>query len=367
MCCRTDVNASKNGSFPAGYWGSNAECDVPIRTFNLFLDQIKNEDLDFVIWTGDNTAHDIWKQSQSYNLNFTVLLTDLMKAKFKVPVIPALGNHESYPVNVYEWGKGNSIELNDGVAEAWRDWIGPEAAKVLKETGYFSTVLEKFNLKVIALNTQAGNDENWVLMKNPTDPGQHLEWLRKELLASEKSNQLVYIIGHIPPQDNVDEWGSRFNLLIERFNYIIRGQFYGHTHNDHLAFFTASNDTTRKIINNYLVAPSFTTSTDRNPRYRILKVDRDTMRVVDYDQFKLNLKRNWTKDQTPVFEADYSLLKEYNLSNFGFAEQARLRGLLENDNATQIKYTFHQFGGIKPGTSGKSIGCSTRTTRTLQS
>ena len=286
MCCRTDVNASKNGSFPAGYWGSNAECDVPIRTFNLFLDQIKNEDLDFVIWTGDNTAHDIWKQSQSYNLNFTVLLTDLMKAKFKVPVIPALGNHESYPVNVYEWGKGNSIELNDGVAEAWRDWIGPEAAKVLKETGYFSTVLEKFNLKVIALNTQAGNDENWVLMKNPTDPGQHLEWLRKELLASEKSNQLVYIIGHIPPQDNVDEWGSRFNLLIERFNYIIRGQFYGHTHNDHLALFTASNDTTRKIINNYLVAPSFTTSTDRNPRYRILKVDRDTMRVVDYDQFK---------------------------------------------------------------------------------
>ena len=105
---------------------------MPIRTFNLFLEHIQKEDIDFVIWTGDNTAHDIWKQSQSYNLNFTVLLTDLMKAKFKVPVIPALGNHESYPVNVYEWGKGNSIELNDGVAEAWRDWIGPEATKVLK-------------------------------------------------------------------------------------------------------------------------------------------------------------------------------------------------------------------------------------------
>jgi sphingomyelin phosphodiesterase len=59
-------------------------------------------------------------------------LSDLLKKKIKVPVIPALGNHESYPVNVYEWGKGNSIQLNDGVAEAWKDWIGPEAAKVVK-------------------------------------------------------------------------------------------------------------------------------------------------------------------------------------------------------------------------------------------
>jgi sphingomyelin phosphodiesterase len=125
-----------------------------------------------------------------------------------------------------------------------------------------------------------------VLLKNPTDPGNHLKWLHNELLESEKNNQYVYIVGHIPPLDSVDLWGQRFNILVDRFNYIIRGQFYGHTHNDHLSFFTAVNDTSRKIINNYLVAPSFTTSTAKNPRYRILKVDRDTMRVIDYDQYK---------------------------------------------------------------------------------
>jgi sphingomyelin phosphodiesterase len=36
VCCRDDVKAL-NGSKKAGYWGSLAECDVPLPTFNLFL------------------------------------------------------------------------------------------------------------------------------------------------------------------------------------------------------------------------------------------------------------------------------------------------------------------------------------------
>ncbi len=52
-----------------------------------------------------------------------------------------------------------------------------------------------------------------------------------------------------------------------------------------MAFFTSINDTNQKIINQYMVAPSFTTSTFKNPRYRILKIDQDTMRVMDYSQY----------------------------------------------------------------------------------
>lgn len=59
----------------AGYWGSLAGCDLPVQTFDLFLNEIKKYNLDFIIWTGDNTAHDIWQQTQSYNINFTTFLT----------------------------------------------------------------------------------------------------------------------------------------------------------------------------------------------------------------------------------------------------------------------------------------------------
>jgi hypothetical protein len=44
--------------------------------------------------------------------------------------------------------------------------------------------LDNFNLKIISINTQAGNDGNFFLLKNPTDPGQMLDWLQKELKDS---------------------------------------------------------------------------------------------------------------------------------------------------------------------------------------
>lgn len=30
-------------------------------------------DLDLILWTGDNTPHDVWQQTQSYNLNYTFI------------------------------------------------------------------------------------------------------------------------------------------------------------------------------------------------------------------------------------------------------------------------------------------------------
>ena len=78
---------------PAGYWGSLGNCDLPLQTFDLFLKEIKDKSIDLMIWTGDNTPHDIWQQSQSYNLNFTVLLSEKLKKNLKTRVIPSMGNH----------------------------------------------------------------------------------------------------------------------------------------------------------------------------------------------------------------------------------------------------------------------------------
>lgn len=50
-------------------------------------------DPDMIIWTGDNTPHDIWQQSQSYNLNFTFMETEKMKKVTKAKIVAAMGNH----------------------------------------------------------------------------------------------------------------------------------------------------------------------------------------------------------------------------------------------------------------------------------
>ena len=72
--------------------------------------------LDLIIWTGDNTAHDIWQQSQSYNLNFTTILTNKIKAATNITVLPAMGNHESFPVNVYDYEGEREDMLRKGLA-----------------------------------------------------------------------------------------------------------------------------------------------------------------------------------------------------------------------------------------------------------
>lgn len=114
---------------------------------------------------------------------------------------------------------------------------------MMTEKGYFSFRVADYNLVVISVNTQAWNDMNWVLLEDPTDPGDMLKWMEQELRKAEESGDKVYITGHIPPNEAMVEWGWRYNALVDRFSYTIRGQFYGHTHNDHLAFFTGINDT----------------------------------------------------------------------------------------------------------------------------
>jgi sphingomyelin phosphodiesterase len=77
----------------------------------------------------------------------------------------------------------------------------------------------------------------------------------------------------------------RFNALTERYSYIIRGQFYGHSHTDHIGFFPEINNNS-KITNYFFIAPSLTTYSDKHPEYRIMTVDADTLQVVDYDQYR---------------------------------------------------------------------------------
>lgn len=81
------------GDNPAGYYGSLFKCDLPVQTFDLFLKEVSKLDLDLILWTGDNTPHDIWQQTQSYNLNFTVMISEKLKRVTKAKVIAAMGNH----------------------------------------------------------------------------------------------------------------------------------------------------------------------------------------------------------------------------------------------------------------------------------
>lgn len=249
-----------------------------------------------------------------------------------------------------------------GLAETWKDWLDQKAYDMLRTKGYFSITLPEFNnLKIISVNTQAQNDENWYLLRDPTDPGSMLKWIEEELKESEKGKQFVYIIGHISPKSAMNDWSMRFNALTERYSYTIRGQFYGHTHSDHVGFFPSLTNNSR-LVNTFLIAPSLTTYSEKHPEYRVMTVDYDSLQVVDYEQYRLDLNKYQKKDDAAHFELFYRFREAYGLPDMTIrGGMTTLREKLEKDNATQIKYSYYRSSGTEKGEANRGVYCDTTT------
>jgi sphingomyelin phosphodiesterase len=103
MCCGNTSGIAPNPDSAAGYWGSYL-CDVPQWTFKHILEHIKeahDDELDYIMLTGDFPAHDVWLQSKEHNLATAKTVMDYVKEVFPdTQVFPSLGNHEPFPCNM---------------------------------------------------------------------------------------------------------------------------------------------------------------------------------------------------------------------------------------------------------------------------
>ena len=88
----------------------------------------------------------------------------------------------------------------------------------------------------------------------------------------------------------MDTWSLRYNAIVDRFSYTIRGQFFGHTHNDHIGIHYGVNNQS-EVTNYYFISPSLTTYDGRVPRYRLMDVDYDTLQVKNFNQYRLDLRK----------------------------------------------------------------------------
>ena len=98
LCCRPP---NKPVSPAAGPWGDYL-CDVPLATLNDLFEHLNRskDQFDWIYWTGDLPAHNVWSQTREDQLGVINLLTDQMRLFFgDKKVYPTLGNHESAPVN----------------------------------------------------------------------------------------------------------------------------------------------------------------------------------------------------------------------------------------------------------------------------
>ena len=94
-----------------------------------FIKKNLNSDFDFAVWTGDNTSHDVWHQTMEKNIENTRLITEAFKKAFPDKIFfPQMGNHESYPVNVYDYSGTREHAMQKEFSDMWKDWIGEDGS-----------------------------------------------------------------------------------------------------------------------------------------------------------------------------------------------------------------------------------------------
>jgi sphingomyelin phosphodiesterase len=135
--------------------------------------------------------------------------------------------------------------------------------------------------------------------------------MEETLRKAEKDGEYVFIIGHIPPGDSTytTECSKRYQILVDRFQNIIRGNFYGHTHYDEFRVLTEyyNKDKVAGII---FTAPSLTTYSFQNPSFRIYELDSNNIILKDYHQYRLDLvEANLHPDNEPEWKIAYSAKK----------------------------------------------------------
>ena len=99
-CCMVGTGLAGEGEEGAGYWGEYT-CDIPLRMLEAMLVQLADtQDLDYIIYTGDSPAHDIWIQSKDRNLENEVTVLNLVQSYFpETPVYLGLSHFYIFSFN----------------------------------------------------------------------------------------------------------------------------------------------------------------------------------------------------------------------------------------------------------------------------
>ena len=94
VCCRADSGFTDDPARASGYWGDYM-CDLPHNTLVNMLEFVRDEiKPDMFVWTGDNSAHNVWDNTESeiiqYTLNITMTIKEVLnrQAEHKVSVFP---------------------------------------------------------------------------------------------------------------------------------------------------------------------------------------------------------------------------------------------------------------------------------------
>ncbi|KAK3870502.1 hypothetical protein Pcinc_024280 [Petrolisthes cinctipes] len=352
LCCRYAFGSPGEGEEGAGKWGSLGECDIPLITLEDLIAQAALTNPDLVYVTGDLPPHDVWAQDHVTNLAAINVTLEILKRHFPdTPVINALGNHASAPVNSFvvpaAYDSGFDMAwLYESVAEMWSHWLPYTTQEDIRLGGFFSYSPIP-GLRVISLNMNYCNTLNWWLLLENADPVGELQWLINTLAAAEASGELVHILGHIPPGggDCDHIWSHVYTQIITRFESTIRGMFFGHKHKDSFQVLYDPDSNYTRPVAAVFIPGAGTTGDVHMPAFRLYQVDGGhdaaTWTILDTETYNMNLTLANQDGATPEFTLRYRGQETYNITSFTPVQLDHLAFTMATDDVLFREYLRH--------------------------
>ncbi|KAH3667526.1 hypothetical protein OGAPHI_003175 [Ogataea philodendri] len=313
LCCEERTQTSSTVKAPATKYGAYL-CDSPIdlvKSFGEYLESTIGGSPDFTLFTGDVPPHNVWYDNETTVTEaFTIysVLGDYLKS----PVYATFGNHDTAPVNLIEpalladGSLPNQWAL-DNLGSYFGNWLPSTTISQFESNHGIYSVRPAPGLKLINLNTVDCYYYNFYVLYNggsDVDPNDQLQWLVNELEDSKSRNESVWIQAHIAPGDSdcVIPWSNLFNEIVNDYSDIIKGQFYGHSHEDK---FILNFDYKSNAVGVQYLAPSITTFTDLNTGYRVYKVDPESYEIVESLTYYADISAT-SNDTPPEWKLEYS-------------------------------------------------------------
>ncbi|CAG7817877.1 unnamed protein product [Allacma fusca] len=351
LCCHEDDGKPANQSVTAGKYGTGKGCDLPTWTFENALKSIKisHPSLDLIYISGDFIPHNMWRTSKADNIREIEYVSSVLRNYFQdTQMIPILGNHEPHPVNMFSPVNAPSALSTRWVfnvtKNSWMNWIPPEAAQDYIQHHYYSIQINK-KFRVLVINTSICFGFNFWQLYSFDDFKSQLQWLRSQLKMSVELQESVHIIGHVPPGhiQCSKVFSRHYNNVIAKYNSVVKGQFFGHTHVDTFRLLYNENG---QPISTQWVSPSLTPFRTNNPGYKIYHVDRQSFEVIDHETYIFDLaKANANEMEEPVWFKLYSATALYQVPDVRLANLGLIIDkMAKNESLFHEYYRLHKKG-----------------------
>eukprot|EP00977_Amphora_coffeiformis_P003156 scaffold586_cov155-Amphora_coffeaeformis.AAC.17 len=284
-------------------------CDAPERLIRHVLEHAAAilPTPDFVVLTGDLCRHGTENLKNPVRETQAIVhnITDLIRSAWgkNISIVPSLGNNDVTPD--YFLDIQHPTEILEMVTQGLEDVLETETEwSTFRLGGYLARNVAD-HMTVLSLNTLLYATAHSPDQSHVSDPLDQFAWLQKQLAVAQTANRKVYIAGHIPPalgsyrhsQLWHESYARRYYTILDEYDGVIAGQFFGHLHSDEFRLIRFTDETLDGNSSNrrstdpwsLWMVPSITPIYGSNPSFRVVSYDSVSGNLLDYHTYYLNL------------------------------------------------------------------------------